>query len=126
MADYAPIFSGNQLPFTSTASATITGGELVEVSGSGTVAPASADSTVVVGVAAHDAASAARVTVYPLAGVVHELVADEGGVTAGDLVKVGADASTVIGLEAEDELDVRVGVALTTASAESKVQVLGR
>jgi len=125
MADYAPIFSGNQLPFTSTASATITGGELVEVSGSGTVAPAAADSAAAVGVAAHDAASGARVTVHPLVGVIHELVAGTGGITAGAAVKVGATSNAVLPLGA-GTFDQRVGIALTTAAAAAKVQVLGR
>lgn len=125
MADYTPIFSRGQLPFTSTASAAITGGQFVAVSGSGTVGPAAADAANVVGVAAHDAASGAQVTVHPLVGVVHEMVAGTGGITAGATVKVGATSNAVLPI-ASGTYDLRVGVALTTASQTAKVQVLGR
>ncbi|MEV4287356.1 capsid cement protein [Nonomuraea bangladeshensis] len=122
MADYTPLQTVNQLPWTSTASASIVGGQLVEVTGSGSVGPAAADSQRVVGVAAHDAANGARVTVHPLAGVVHELVAGTGGVTAGQAVKVGTSADEVLPLSGSAQ---RVGSALTTASGGAMVQVLG-
>lgn len=125
MADYTPVYSRGLLPFTATTSAAVTGGQFVAVSGSGTVAPAAADSTTVVGVAAHDAASGALLTVHPLAGVVHEFVAGTGGITAGDAVKVGAAAGAVLPLAA-GAFGLRVGIALTTAAQTAKVQVLGR
>ncbi|MFI6793675.1 capsid cement protein [Nonomuraea sp. NPDC050383] len=124
MADYTPLQTANILPITSTASTSITGGQLVEVSGSGSVAPATADSQRVVGVAAHDAANGARVTVHPLAGGVHELVAGSGGVTAGQPVKAGASAVEVLPLSG-GALGAQAGIALTTAAAGGKVQVLG-
>lgn len=124
MADYTPLQTANLLPITSTASASITGGQLVEVSGSGSVGPAAADSVKAVGVAAHDAANGGRVTVHPLAGVVHEFVAGTGGVTAGQAVKAGTAANEVLPL-AGGALGMQTGVALTTAAAGSKVQVLG-
>ncbi|GAA3172494.1 capsid cement protein [Nonomuraea roseoviolacea] len=122
MADYTPLQTVNQLPWTSTASASITGGQLVEVTGSGSVGPAAADSQRVVGVAAHDTPNGARVTVHPLAGLVHELVAGAGGVTAGQALKVGASAGEVLPLSGSA---MRVGSALTSAAAGAKVQVLG-
>lgn len=125
MADYTPIFAGGQLPFTATTSATVTGGQMVAVSATGTVAPAAAGSAAVVGVAAHDAASGAPLTVHPLVGVVHELVAGTGGVTAGDNVVVGAAANAVLPIDT-GTFDERVGIALTTAAQTAKVQVLGR
>lgn len=125
MADYTPIYTRGILPFTSTASAAITGGQFVAVSGNGTVHPAAADSAAVVGVAAHDAATGVRVTVHPLVGVVHEMVAGTGGITAGAAVKVGAASNEVLPLGA-GTFDQRVGIALTTAAAAAKVQVLGR
>lgn len=125
MADYTPIHPNGALPFTATTSAAVTGGQLLGVSGTGTVGPAAADSVVVVGVAAHDAASGAPVTVHPLAGVVHEFVAGAGGVTAGNPVKVGVTSLAVLPLGA-GTYDLKVGVALTTATATNKVQVLGR
>ena len=124
MADYTPIWTLNLSAFTSTASAAIIGGQQVEVSGTGTVGPAAADSVKVVGVAAHDAATGGRVTVHPLAGVIHEFVSGAGGVTAGQAVKVGAAANAVLPL-AGGALGRQVGVALTTAAAGAKAEVLG-
>lgn len=94
MADYTPIHTGGAIPFTSQASAAIVGGTMVMVSGNGTVAVATSASTAVVGVAAHDAASGAKVTVWPLKNVTHEVTA-AGAVTAGALLKVGAVSGTV-------------------------------
>jgi hypothetical protein len=80
MSDYLPRFKPGQA-ITSQASAAITGGRLVAVSGSGTVAAAAADSALVVGVAAFDvAASGDKVTIFN--GGVQKLVAS-GAITAG-------------------------------------------
>ena len=57
MAEYLPVRSPGQA-LTLTASATITAGQLLIVSGSGTVAPSSAASQSWLGVAGNDAASA--------------------------------------------------------------------
>lgn len=83
MSDYLPRFKPGEA-ITSQASAAITGGRLVAVSGSGTVATAAADSALVVGVAAFDvAASGDKVTVFGTrGGGVHKLVAS-GAITAG-------------------------------------------
>ena len=80
MSDYLPRYKPGQA-ITSQASAAITGGRLVAVSGSGTVATAAADSALVVGVAAFDvAASGDKVTIFN--GGVQKLVAS-GAITAG-------------------------------------------
>lgn len=123
MADYTPLQTANLLPFTSTASAGVTGGQIVEVSGSGTVGPAAAGSVKAVGVAAHDAGNGSRVTVHPLGGVVHELTAGA-SITAGQPLKVGATAGAVIPL-AGGAPGAQVGFALTSAAQDGKVQVLG-
>lgn len=83
MPEYTPRFKPGQ-SITSQASAAITGGRLVSVSGSGTVATSAADAATVVGVNAFDvAASGDKVTLYPLrSGGVHKLVAS-GAITAG-------------------------------------------
>ena len=126
MAEYLPVKTpGEALPLT--ASATITGGQLVAVSGVSTVAPAGANASGWIGVAAFDAATGDLVTV--LNGGVQELVTT-GTVTAGDLVVAGA-AGTVSTLAvvttptAADVTNTRavVGVALTTATTGLKVQV---
>jgi hypothetical protein len=83
MADYTPLFTPGDA-ITQTASAAITGGRLVAVSATNTVATAAADSAAVVGVAATDvAASGDKFLAYPLrGGGVHPLVAS-GAIIAG-------------------------------------------
>jgi hypothetical protein len=115
VADYSPIFNGLP-PYTSTASATITGGNVLEVTGSGTVGPAAAASVKVVGVALFDAAANALVTIAR--GGVQELVAT-GTVTQGEQVEAAA-SGTVRTLAAGRA----IGVALTTATTGNKTQVV--
>jgi len=114
MADYVPIYNpGNEV--TLTASATIVGGNTLAVSGVNTVAPAiSASAAKYVGIAAHDAANGAPVTVLSGPGMVHESTA-AGGITAGDLVIVGAVAGTIATVGAAT-FDKAIGIALTTAA----------
>jgi hypothetical protein len=84
MADYTPPFPKGEIT-TSTASAAVAGGDLLEVSGNGTVAKtATLGSMKVVGVAASDVAINGRVSFWGR-GPVHESLAD-GTVTAGDQV----------------------------------------
>lgn len=117
MAEYVPLYSPAE-EFTSTASAAITGGQLLAASGSGTVAPSGAGSVAVVGVAAFDAATGDKVTVVVQA--VHRLVAS-GTVTAGELVISGAAGTVATG---PGTVGQAVGVALTTATAPNLVEVL--
>ncbi len=108
MAEYLPKFKPGQA-ITLTASVTITGGQLVIVTGDGTVGPATAASPAVVGVAAFDTASGSRVTVY--AGGVQRIVAS-GAITAGarvDAAAAGKVASAANGI-------TNIGLALSTAA----------
>lgn len=115
MAEYLPVFKPGQA-MTSQASATITAGQILEVSGSGTVGPAGAASVKVVGVAATDAASGDKVT-YFAGGVQH--CPASGAITAGARVDtVAAGAGVVAGTTAP------VGIALTTAADTADVRVL--
>lgn len=108
MGAYEPKFLyGDQI--TATTSAAVTGGQVLIVSGNGTVGPATAASAAVVGVAAHDAASGARVSYFPR-GKVHVSTAS-GGITAAARVDAGA-AGTVA---SASNADTNIGVALTTA-----------
>jgi hypothetical protein len=118
MADYVPLFKpGASLTYQ--ASATITAGQLLEVTGSGTVGPAGAASTKCVGVAAFDAASGdAKVTIH--AGGVQKIVAS-GGVTAGDIVAAGA-AGTVAPIGA-GAFGTKIGIALTTAADTAVAEI---
>lgn len=112
MPDYLPLYKpGQSLPYT--ASAAVTGGQLLEVTTSGSVGPAGAGSTKVVGVAAFDAATGDRVTIHT--GGVQRIVAATGGVAAGDVVAAGA-AGTVAPIGA-GVFGTKIGIALTAAAA---------
>lgn len=72
MGDYSPVNALGNLPHRKTASATITGGQLVTASGDNTVAPSTTGDHSI-GVAAHDAVNGQPVAVWPNAGVEHEI-----------------------------------------------------
>lgn len=115
MAEYLPLFTPGQA-VTFTASAAVTGGQLVEVTGDRAVAPAAADSPSVVGVAGYDAAAGDPVTVF--AGGVQQLVAS-GAIAAGDRVAAAADgAVATLGVATNP-----VGTALTAAADGATVQI---
>lgn len=130
MADYTPVYTpGTAVALT--ASAAVTGGQIVAVSGDGTVAPAAAGSAKVVGVAGHDAATNARLTVW-CGGMIHEGVAS-GAITAGDQLVTAANGqvaskAAASGATAGDINDARsiAGVALTTAANAATVRFVAR
>ena len=115
MADYLPKF-GTGEPLTALTSAAVTGGRVLIVSGAGTVSHAgdNAVAATLVGVAGFDAASGARVTVYPLKGAVHKL-------TAGAAVAAGAAVGTLPAGKVDDVSSNKFGVALTAAAADGDV-----
>lgn len=119
MAQYTPhFFPATQL--SDPASATVTAGQLLYVSGDNTVAPTTAATAAWLGVAAHDAASGERVSYYT-AGV-HELAAS-GTINAGDpVVPAAAGAVAALGNATYSQV---VGVA-KAAAASGKVRVLIR
>lgn len=127
MGAYEPKFLyGDQI--TGTASAAITGGNVLCVTGSGTVGPAgTATAAKVVGVAANDAASAALVSYFPR-GKVHVSTAS-GSITAGDQVVAGASgtvaaeaaASAAVAADINNAREI-LGVALTTAANAASVE----
>lgn len=128
MADYTPIFSGGCFPFTSQASGAITGGQLLaETTTAGQVATAGAASTLVIGVAAHDAATGAKVTVWPIVGVTHE-VTSTGTIAAGDGLISGASgvAATSGGLAAAAAAGTLIGIATSAATGGALVRFMGR
>lgn len=108
MAEYLPKFIPGQA-ITLTASAQIVGGQLLEVSGAGTVGVAGADSAKVVGVAGVDAASGERLTVY--CGGVQRLAA-AGEITAGAPVYAAAAG------QIQASGNNKIGIALTTAGKQ--------
>jgi hypothetical protein len=126
MGDYLPKYKPGA-DITSTTSGAVTGGQLLAVSGDGTVATCGAGSTAWLGVAAFDAASGARVAIH--CGGVQRLTAS-GGITAGDQV-ISAAAGKVSSLAAaagNTAGDINaarqvVGIALTTATDGNTVEV---
>jgi hypothetical protein len=126
MADYLPRYKPGE-SITSQASGTITAGQVVAVSGSGTVATAGANALNWLGVAAFDAVSGDKLTIH--AGGVQKLTAS-GTVTAGDIVVCAASGqvSTLAAVTTPTAADVTstraiVGVALTTATTGNIVDV---
>lgn len=115
MADYLPIRIPGQA-LVATASAAITAGQVVEVSGNDTVAPAGAASAKWLGVAAFDAKAGDRVTVH--AGGTQAPKAS-GAITAGDLVASAADGKVATSADGSNA----VGLALTTAADGAEVRV---
>jgi hypothetical protein len=89
VADYAPSF-GRPQGMTFTAGAAIAGGQLVYISAADTVSPATVANPNAIGVAAHDAASGAPVTVLMGAGIVHETITAVSFPAAGVAVYAGA------------------------------------
>jgi hypothetical protein len=127
MGDYTPINSNGATPFPATTAGAVVGGNVLIWSASGVVTVSGADSTAVCGVAAHDAGSGARVSVWPMDPCIHELVAS-GAITA--LAGVVSDASgqvktaTIATAAAAATL---IGVAATTAAGSPlKLRVQGR
>ncbi len=116
MADYIPKFKpGSAVTFT--ASADVTGGRLVEITGNRAVGPAGADSAKVFGVAARDTEAGDTVLVYGPG--IHTLTASA-AVAAGAQVAAAADGKVAgtgtnfIGIaitaaaKADDVIEVRI------------------
>lgn len=121
MAESLPLFApGADITFT--ASAAITGGQLVAVTGARTVGPAAAGSSAWIGVAAHDAANGAKVLVRN--GGVFELTAS-GAIAAGVNV-IAAASGAVAAIGAETDYSKVVGVALAAAASNKVIVKLAR
>lgn len=126
MADYLPVFLNGVEPYTMTASATITAGQVLFASGVGTVAPTAGANGAAIGIAQNDAITGGLVTVWPLSGVVHETVSPA-GVTAGAALTSsgagGVDSGTLATIAAAG---THIGTALTTAGVGVKTRWIGR
>ena len=129
MADYTPVFTGGVVPWTGTTSGAVVGGNVLAISGNGTVAQAGAASTVACGVAAHDAASGAKVSVWPLDGCIHELVAASAITAAGGVQTAAAGQVDPVttSIAAGSAAGTLIGTAATTAAGSPvKLRVQGR
>lgn len=104
--------------FYMTTSANVTGGQVLAVSGNGTVAPAAANSVAVVGIALNDATSPAQVKVFVPNGVWTSTTPT--GVTAGAKLVTGA-AGTVETIAA-NTFEKIIGTALDTATGGNTVR----
>lgn len=125
MGDYTPVSSGGAIPFTSQASATVTGGQLVVVTGNNTVGPAGAAGVAVVGVAAHDAAANAKVTVWPIKNVTHQITST-GTIAAGDgIVSGAAGVAATAAIATAAAAGTLLGKALSGATGGAEVRFLG-
>jgi len=117
MAEYLPIHKPGEA-ITLKASAAITGGQIVVVTGSGTVGPAGATATNWVGVASNDASTNDYVTIF-CDGV--QNCTASGTVTAGDTVSTAAGGA--VATNGAPAVGNVVGVAITTATTGNKVRV---
>lgn len=109
MADYTPVY-GRPKAMTFTAGAAITGAQCLKLSAADTVQPADLNAPAYIGIAAHDAASGAPVTVFMGAGLVHETPA--AAITAaGALVYAGSATAGELGA-ANSGFNVPIGVAV--------------
>jgi hypothetical protein len=129
MADYTPVYSGGVVPFTVTTGGVVAGGNVVVWSAASTVTVSGAASAIVAGVAAHDAASGAKLTVWPLDGCIHELVAANaisalGGIQTAASGQVDPVTTSIAAGSAAGTL---IGIAVTTAAGSPlKLRVQGR
>ena len=114
--DYLPKFLPGQA-VTFTASAAVTGGRLVQVSGDRTVSPATADSNKVVGIAGYDADESEPVTVYLITGGVHRL-------TLAATVAAGARLAAATGGKVSGTGTNKIGLALQGGDADDVIDVL--
>jgi Uncharacterized conserved protein (DUF2190) len=128
VADYSPVYTGGAQPFTITTSAAVTGGQVLETTTTNAAAAAGALSLKFIGVAAHDAASGAKVSVWPIPGVIHETVnGNAGTITVGASIVPGAagtadTAATGVSAAA----GYLMGTAVTTAATTAKIRWIGR
>lgn len=107
MPDYAALY-GRPQHLQATAGAAITGGQILVYSAADTVIPAAGAATAIAGVAAHDAAAGAPVTVLAGSGLVHETQTTAAAVAAGALIATAAGGLVAGGAAAGSEIGVAV------------------
>ena len=118
MAEYTPRYMPGAAQ-TWTTSASVSAGNLLVISGSGTVAASSTATESFIGVAGVDAASGAQVTVYT--GGIQKLIAS-GSITAGNTVEAAASGAVAAHTNGTNDGRI-VGVAVTTATNGNVVYV---
>jgi hypothetical protein len=122
MGDYTPVRPENEVT-TYTASAAVIGGQLLVFTGDNAVAPSAAGGLKAAGVAAHDAASGQRLTVYDL-DALHETTVDTlGTMAAGDPVAAGANGT--IAKDGAVAILHTIGICVVGAAAGAKARWMG-
>ncbi|MGV8852826.1 MAG: capsid cement protein [Rhodoglobus sp.] len=114
MADYLPKFKPGQA-VTFKASAGVTGGRLVVVTGSRTVGPAGADANAI-GVAGFDAVTGEDVTVFTSSGGLHPLIASAAIAAGAKVISAATGKVATIGAGTNP-----IGTAITAAAADNDV-----
>ena len=114
MATILPVYKLGTQPWTMTAGAAITGGQVLIISAANTVTKSAGTSVAAIGIAADDAASGANVLVWPLEGVFE--VTASGAIAAGAVVT--SDANGKVATLAAGAKDLAIGKALTVAAAD--------
>ena len=118
MAEYEPRYRPGK-GITAQTSGAVTGGQLLIVSGSNTVAASSAASASWLGVAGFDAASGANVTVF--CEGIQKLTAT-GSITAGNTVEAAAGGTVAAHTNGTNDFNI-VGLALNTVTNGQTVYV---
>ena len=122
MPDFTPRFKpGHAVTFT--ASAAVTGGQLVEVTGNMTVGPAAPGSQKLVGQPGHDAPAGEPVTVHIPGKTITTAIASA-AIAAGDPVKAAANGQVAKFDAGTDPEPARFGLALEAAQANQSCRIL--
>jgi hypothetical protein len=124
VGDYNPLSEEDAAGWT--ASAAITGGQLVEISGNGTVQPAGETSQKVLGVAAFDAIDGSLVTILDLDDYHETTVSSVGALTAGNPVKAGASGTLEEYVVGTDPVTAYLGTCITGAAIGATATWKGR
>jgi hypothetical protein len=106
MADYSPTLA--DITATYTAGATITAGQALVFTAADTVSPSSGASQAFAGIAGHDAASGAPVTVHMGAGAIHETASTASAVAVGGLIQTAAAGAIASGATAGQEIGIAI------------------
>jgi hypothetical protein len=114
MADYLPLFSEADAPFTLTLSGTVTGGQVLTAAG----AAAGSAAVGVIGVAAQDGVSGNKITVW---GPGKHRGTASGSIAVGDPLCAGASGTVRKWITGTDAVASRIGTAMSAAADTAAV-----
>jgi predicted RecA/RadA family phage recombinase len=117
MADYAPLFQPGQA-ITLTASAAVTGGQLVEITTDKSIQPAGAASAKVIGVALYDGNVGDLIAVQS-AGV--QRLTASGAIAAGDSIQAAANGQVATVSSTNPVIGIAIAAAASGATALVKL-----